>query len=548
MIFTMDCKALAERLFPDITQTEADIMAAYPKRNLPEGAKVTRIAPSPTGFMHLGNLYGALTDERLAHQSGGVFMLRIEDTDLKRSVEHGVEKIIEVFSRFGLKFDEGATNDGETGDYGPYYQRQRAKIYKVFAKRLVSEGKAYPCFATEEELEEIRQKQTAAGENPGCYGKYAIWRDAGQDRIDAALAAGKPYVIRLRSEGDPEKKIKLNDLVKGVLEMPENDNDIVLLKSDGIPTYHFAHVIDDTLMGTTHVVRGEEWLSTLPWHVQMFQMLGFKIPKYIHTAQLLKLDNGSKRKLSKRKDPELSLEFYFAEGYPELSLLEYLMTLLNSNYEDWRRANPEKSFRDFPFSVKHMSPSGALFDMEKLIDVSKNTISRMSASEVYEGVKNWAHSFDLLFYSLLDDRPDYAEKILAIGRGGAKPRKDLVTWKDAKAYMAFFYDELFAPEYVYPENVDDVNAILDGFAAVYSVADDAGQWFDRVKALAAELGYCTDMKEYKKDPSAWKGSVADVSMVLRVAVTGRQTSPDLCEVMKILGRAAVLKRLEKGKI
>ncbi len=545
-------ESLAERLFPGVTETPEQIIARYPKRNLPEGAAVTRFAPSPTGFMHLGNLYGAIVDERLAHRSGGVFMLRIEDTDLKRSVNKGVEKIISTLGRFGLCFDEGVTRDGERGNYGPYRQRQREKIYKVFAKALFEAGRAYPCFATEEELKEMRERQKAVKDNPGYYGKYAIWRDADEERILKALDEGRPYVIRFRSQGDPSRKIIHNDLIRGRMEIPENNNDFVLLKSDGIPTYHFAHVVDDTLMGTTHVVRDESWLPTLPWHLEMFaamkELFGWKPPKYIHTAQLLKLDNGKKRKLSKRKDPELALDYYGAEGYPEQSLVEYLMTVLNSNYEEWRAANPDADQRDFPFSIKKMSAAGALFDMDKLIDVSKNLIARMGADEVYSSLYAWANAYDPEFFALLDADPDYARAILGIGRGGKKPRKDLAVWKDAKPYMAFFYDELFAPEYVYPENMpgEDILAVLKVYAGIYDTSDDSAAWFDKIKTLSARLGYAPETKLYKAAPEAYKGHVGDVSMVLRVAVTGRQNSPDLYEVMRLLGKDKILKRLEKA--
>ena len=397
----MDYQRLANLLFPDITTTPADIEAMYPPRSLPEGAKVTRIAPSPTGFMHLGNLFSAIVSERLAHQSGGVFFLRIEDTDLKRAVEGGVETIIRVFNHYGLNFDEGATIEGDKGAYGPYRQRQRAKIYQTFAKVLVEQGLAYPCFCTEEELNEMRQQQQEMKINFGYYGQWAKCRDLTFEQIEENIQAGKPYVLRFRSPGDPNKRFVHRDLVKGDIELPENDQDIVLLKSDGIPTYHFAHVIDDHFMGTTHVVRGEEWLATLNIHLQLFRTLGWKPPKYVHTAQLMKMDGGSKRKLSKRKDPELALDFYNAEGYPVPSVLEYLMTLLNSNFEDWRIANPTAPMDDFQFTTKKMGNSGSLFDIDKLKDVSKNTISVMSADEVYNEVTGWAKDYDQQLYTLL---------------------------------------------------------------------------------------------------------------------------------------------------
>lgn len=545
----MDYNALADLLFPGLDEEAAiaKIEADYPPRSLPEGAKVTRMAPSPTGFMHLGNLFGAIADERLAHQSGGVFYLRIEDTDQKREVPGAVETILKVFSDYELPFDEGATADGDNGAYGPYRQRQREGIYRAYAKRLVRQGKAYPCFCTEEELAAIREKQAAEKANFGYYGSWAVHRDTPLSEVESRVAAGEPFVLRFRSEGegDPGRRTKFTDLVRGTMELPENDQDVVLLKSDGIPTYHFAHVVDDHLMGTTHVVRGEEWLATLPIHIQLFGAMGWRMPKYVHTAQLMKLENGNKRKLSKRKDPELALDFYQRQGYCVAAVKEYLMTLLNSNFEDWRLANPDAPLDKFPFNTKKMGVSGALFDIEKLGDVSKNVISRMSAAEVADRLTAWAREYDPGFCALLERDPAYTEAILSIGRGGKKPRKDIAVWSGAKEYLSFFFDELFACDGAYPENVSaaDAKRILDEYAAIYDPADDSGVWFDRIKALAERLGYAANMKDYKQNPSAYPGSVADVSMVLRVAVTGRQNSPDMYEIMRLLGRERVLRRL-----
>lgn len=544
----MDYQRLANLLFPDITTTPADIEAMYPPRSLPEGAKVTRIAPSPTGFMHLGNLFSAIVSERLAHQSGGVFFLRIEDTDLKRAVEGGVETIIRVFNHYGLNFDEGATIEGDKGAYGPYRQRQRAKIYQTFAKVLVEEGLAYPCFCTEEELNEMRQQQQEMKINFGYYGQWAKCRDLTFEQIEENIQAGKPYVLRFRSPGDPNKRFVHRDLVKGDIELPENDQDIVLLKSDGIPTYHFAHVIDDHFMGTTHVVRGEEWLATLNIHLQLFRTLGWKPPKYVHTAQLMKMDGGSKRKLSKRKDPELALDFYNAEGYPVPSVLEYLMTLLNSNFEDWRIANPTAPMDDFQFTTKKMGNSGSLFDIDKLKDVSKNTISVMSADEVYNEVTGWAKDYDQQLYTLLTGDEQKAKAIFAIGRGGAKPRKDIAIWSEVKDYLAFFYDELYVPATAYPENVakEDAIAILTQYKGIYSPADDGDTWFNKVRELGETLGFAAKPKDYKKNPDQYKGHVGDVSQVIRLAITGRTNSPDLCSVMQILGEETCQKRLDEA--
>ena len=544
----MDYQRLAQLLFPDITTTPADIEAMYPPRNLPEGAKVTRIAPSPTGFMHLGNLFSAIVSERLAHQSGGVFFLRIEDTDLKRAVEGGVETIIRVFNHYGLNFDEGATIEGDNGAYGPYRQRQRAKIYQTFAKVLVEQGMAYPCFCTEEELTAMREKQQEMKINFGYYGQWAKCRDLTLEEIEENIHAGKPYVLRFRSPGDPNKRFVHRDLVKGDIELPENDQDIVLLKSDGIPTYHFAHIIDDHFMGTTHVVRGEEWLATLNIHLQLFRTMGWKAPKSGHTAQLMKMDGGSKRKLSKRKDPELALDFYNAEGYPVPSVLEYLMTLLNSNFEDWRLANPTAPMGDFQFTTKKMGNSGSLFDIDKLKDVSKNTISVMSADQVYDEVTAWAKDFDPQLYTLLTADEQKAKAIFAIGRGGAKPRKDIAIWSEVKDYVAFFYEELFTAASEYPENVSTQDAldILTQYRSLYSPADDGETWFNKVRELGESLGFAAKPKDYKKNPDQYKGHVGDVSQVIRLAITGRTNSPDLCSVMQILGEEVCQQRLAQA--
>ncbi|MDO5142538.1 MAG: glutamate--tRNA ligase [Eubacteriales bacterium] len=545
----MDHNRLAERLFPHIHTTPEEIEARYPKRQLAEGAKVTRMGPSPTGFMHLGNLYGALVDERLAHQSGGVFYLRIEDTDKKREVEGGVQTIIEAFSSFGLPFDEGATLDGDDGAYGPYRQSQRAAIYQTFVKSLVQRGMAYPCFCTEEELAAAHAQQEQNKENFGYYGRYAVWRDRPMEDIEAALDKGTPYVVRFRSEGSIEHKLRHEDLVKGKLEITENDQDVVILKSDGIPTYHFAHVVDDHLMGTTVVVRGEEWLATLPVHLQLFRAMGWKAPKYAHTAQLMKIDpeTGGKRKLSKRKDPELALSFYAQQGYPVPAVLEYLMTLLNSNFEEWRRANQDAPMDAFPFSTKKMSGSGALFDIEKLRDVSKNVISRMDTDTVYAAIADWSATHDRAFHALFTRDPAMSKAYLAIGRGGKKPRKDLALWADAKGYMDLLFDELFRPDYTMPERVsaEEAKAILADFAPLFDAQDTPDDFFAKMKQIAAAHGYATDTKAYKADPSAYKGAVGDVSMVVRVAIAGRQNAPDLQTVMRILGRERVLARLDQ---
>jgi len=541
----MDYNYLAELLYPNKKTPPADMEARYPKRVLPEGAKVTRFAPSPTGFLHIGNLYGAFTDERLAHTSGGVFYLRIEDTDAKRTVPNGIAIIIETLAKLGVTFDEGAVIDGDKGDYGPYRQSQRAEIYQTYAKQLIREGKAYPCFCTEEELTAIRERQEAEKLTPGYYGEFAIWRDAPIEKIQEQLEKGMPFVLRFRSEGNINNKLKFKDEIKGDIDVTENDIDHVVLKSDGIPTYHFAHAVDDHLMGTTHVIRDESWLSTLPFHIQLFKALGFKMPKYCHTAQVLKLDNGNKRKISKRKDPEAALTYYHSQGYPVAAVREYLMTILNSNFEEWRLANPDAPIENFKFTTKKMSVSGSLFDLDKLNDVSKNVISRMSAEEVYGFALAWAKENDSDFASVLEADKDYAVRILSIGRGGKKPRKDIALWSEVKNYMSFFYDGLFQKQDEIPESFskDDIKAVLADYKEIYNKNDDQNQWFGNIKAVAEKNGFCPDMKQYKASPESFKGSVADVSMFIRVAVTGRMNSPDLYEVMQILGEDRVIDRI-----
>ena len=553
----MDYQKLAALLFPNVTEMPADVEAKFPPRNLPEGAKVTRFAPSPTGFVHFGGLFPSTIGERLAHQSGGVFYLRIEDTDAKREVDGAAEGLIRTLAHYGVCFDEGAVigEDGkicDKGSYGPYKQSQRGPIYHVFAKQLVSEGKAYPVFTTKEELEamnavdkkaEIKAKdwhedQTEARE------KMLAARNITMEEVESNLAAGNPFVLRLLADGDPEKKTPFTDLVKGKLDIPENDEDFVLLKSDGIPTYHFAHAVDDHLMGTTHVIRGEEWLPSLSKHIMLFRYLGFKLPKYLHIAQIMRLDeNGNKKKLSKR-DMGANMDDYSRMGYAPACVCEYIMTLLNSNYEEWHAQNAEKPYTDFPFNIKKMSTSGCLFDFNKLNDVSKNVISRMTAKEVTDQVTAWALEYDPAFGQKLAARPEFTEAIFAIGRGGKKPRKDLATWADAKPYMGFFFD--FVQEDQYEEKFDkaDIKTALEKFLLSYDPADDMNGWFEKVKTVAREIGYADDMKAYKAEPEAYRGSIADVSMFLRVAVTGKLNAPDLYTVMQILGKDETVCRIQ----
>ena len=541
----MDYKALANLLFPNVTETPEEVEARFPARQLPEGAVVSRMAPSPTGFVHLGNLVQGTISERMSHQSNGVLFLRVEDTDAKREVPGAVEVLINTLKHYGIQFDEGATIDGDSGNYGPYRQRQRASIYHVFAKKLVEEGQAYPCFCTEEELTAMREKQEAQKVNFGYYGEFAMWRDRSIEDIQAQLDAGNPWVLRFRSTGSIENQFKFDDLVKGKLTITENDIDHVLLKSDGIPTYHFAHAVDDHLMHTTHVVRGDEWMATLPFHIQLFKALGFKLPKYVHIGPLMKMDGTSKRKLSKRKDPELALTYYKAEGFPIAAVREYIMTILNSNFEDWRRANPDASLDDFKFSPKKLNPAGSLFDYAKLTDVSKNVISKMSAETVYQLLTEWAKEFDADFGDKLAADPEFATKILAIGRGGKKPRKDLAVWKDAKDYMGFFYDEyLEQPQFNEKFSKETVKTALEKFLEKFDIADDSGVWFDKVKEITTEMDFTTDMKAYKANPDAFPGTVADISTFVRQAVTGKTNSPDLYTVMQILGYERTVARIQ----
>ena len=549
----MDYNRLAELLFPHIDKTPDDYEAMFPKRDLPEGAMVTRLGPSPTGFIHLGNLYGAFVDERLAHQSGGTFYLRIEDTDDKRYVEGAVETIITSLKFFDINFDEGALLDGETGNYGPYYQSQRGEIYQCFVKELVKKGLAYPCFLTEDELAAIRQSQEEAKETTGIYGKYAEKsRNLSFEEIEENIKAGKPYVVRLKSSGNHDlpseeiRHIKVEDAIRGTLSMPENNQDVVILKATGIPTYHFAHVIDDYFMRTTHVVRGEEWLMSLPIHVELFEKLGFEMPVYCHTAQLMKLDNGNKRKLSKRKDPELSLDYYRQEGYHPQAVKEYLLTILNSNFEEWRIENPDAPIDDFKFTTDKMSSGGALFDLNKLNDVSKDVLVKLPAAELCSFMTEWAREFRPEILPLFEGNEEYITKILDLGRSGNKPRKDLVYGKQIFEFISYFFDDYFKIEDTIPENVSDEDAaeILRRYLASYDHSDDQSQWFDKIREIGTEMGYAAKPKDFKKNPDQYKGHVGHVSTVIRLAVTGRSQSPDIWEIQQILGEKRTRERVE----
>ena len=546
----MDYEKLAELLFPHITKTTEDYEALYPARDLKEGARVTRFAPSPTGYLHIGGLFGALVDVLTAKATGGVSYLRIEDTDKKREIDDGVSAIINGFNAFGIDFDEGVTGfNQEKGAYGPYTQSQRAEIYQTVAKDLVKKGLAYPCFCTAEELSSIREQQEKGDALIwGYFGKWAKCRDLSFEEIEANINAGKPYVLRFRSDGQEDKRIFFDDIIRGKIEMPENIIDEVLLKSDGIPTYHFAHACDDHFMRTTHVIRGEEWISSVPKHIALFKACGFRVPKYAHTPQVMKIDeeDGTKRKLSKRKDPEAAVSYFVEQGFPKESLIEYLLTLLNSNFEDWRKANPTADAFSFPFNLKKMSPSGCLFDLVKLTDVSKNVISVKKAEDIYNELLVWSKEYDADLYSALTANKDFAVNMLNIDREVPKPRKDIAKWSEVKDYYSYFFEDFYTPEYSFPENIskEDVAAILEAYKTVVDAADDKDTWFSKIKDLCEPLGFTPNVKEFKKNPDAYKGHVGDVSTVVRIALTSRRNTPDLHAIIALLGNDKVKARLD----
>ena len=546
----MDYNKLAELLFPDVVNGPDYYEKKFPERDLPKGAEVTRMAPSPTGFIHLGNLYSALADERIAHRNGGVFYLRIEDTDEKRKVDGAVETIINVLRYFDIEFDEGAgfTDADPQNVYGPYFQRQRVEIYHAYAKDLVKRGLAYPCFCTEEELEEVRKKQEEDKAMTGYYGKYAVCRSLTLEDIEAKLKAGLTYVLRLRSAGSPDKEIQFHDRIMGEIKLPENIHDIVLLKRDGVPTYHFAHAIDDHLMRTTMVIRGGEWLASVPTHYELFHVLGFKMPSYGHTAHLMKFDEetGGKRKLSKRKDPELSLDYYRKDGYHPMAMKVYLLTLLNSNFEEWYEKFPDKDIKEFPFSVEKMSQSGALFDKDKLHNICKNELAKLSEEEMYDFLYDWAAG----------NEPEKAkvwfadrEKMLAIlrlymGIGMKRRRKDFIYAKQIFELIGYFFEENNdAEEFKFDK--DTVKEILKEYLAGYDHNDDNSAWFDKLKKVADNLSFASDMKAYKANPENYKGSISDIAEVVRIAVTGRANTPDLWTIIHIIGEDAMKAKIEK---
>ena len=548
----MDYKDLANLIFPnakDISYYEKK----YPERNLKEGAIVTRIAPSPTGFVHIGGIYQGLVAKTVANKTDGVFFLRIEDTDQKREIENGTYEIATACETFGITPDEGRTaEDEDKGNYGPYKQSLRKEIYQAYAKYLIEQGKAYPCFCTPEDVENMRAKQEAAKVRPGYYGVWAKCRNTTVEEAIEKIKAGKEYIIRFKSPGREDRKIKHHDVIKGNVTFPENDQDIVIIKGDGLPTYHFAHIVDDHLMKTTHVIRADEWLSSVPLHLQLFHEMGFKPPKYAHIAPIMKNDNGSKRKLSKRKDPEAAASYYDEVGIPELAVREYLLNIANSSFENWRRANKDAKIEDFDFKLNKMSVSGALFDMVKLLDVSKVVISKYTAEEVYDEAMKWAKKYDKELEEMLQNK-EYALKVLGIERGNKKPRKDIAKWSDVKENISYMYDDKFnevKQEYNYQviNEKEDIDIILKEYIEnYYDDNDDKQTWFDKIKELAGKLGYAREVKEFKANPEAYKAHVGDVSTVLRVALTARTNTPDMYEIMQVLGKERIAKRFEKAR-
>ena len=545
----MNRKEFAEFLIGKTEHTREEYEAMYPERNLKEGEMVTRFAPSPTGFVHIGSLFVSFLDTKFAKQTNGISYLRVEDTDTKRTVENGVSNIIRDLDNFGIIFDEGMTSDTEEkGSYGPYLQSARRDIYRAYAKDLIEKDLAYPCFLSEEEMADIRSMQEDIKARIGIYGKYAKYRNMSIDDAVEKINNGEKYIIRLKSPGNFDNKIIFEDVIRGRLEFNENDLDIVIIKSDGLPTYHFAHAIDDHLMHTTHVIRGDEWVSSIPVHVQLFQVLGFKAPKYLHISPLMKKDNGSVRKLSKRKDAEAAVSYYHEEGIPTYAVLLYIMTIANSNFEAWLDANPNGKIEDFDLTFDKMSASGSLFDMDTLLNISKNYISRLTKDKVYDMAISYAKEYDSVLYDLLVKYEDYSRNVFNIEREGVKPRKDLAKFSDIRNYLWYMYDELYNPsnyEFMNVTDKDEISKILSTYMEKYYNVDDKDTWFNNIKLLASELGYASNMKEYKANPDSFKGNVADIATVLRVALTSKSQTPDLYEIMKLFGKDRVLNRYKK---
>lgn len=543
---------LKKIIFSDVKKQAAEYEELYAARG--ESAKVvTRLGPSPTGFIHFGNLYGAYINERLAHRNDGIFYLRIEDTDSKRQVEGAKEEIIKALDHFDITFDEGAMATGDLGNYAPYEQSKRRDIYRSFAAELLEKGLAYPCFLTEDEIADIRKKQEENKQNTGIYGEYALYRNLKEEEAVKKIEDGCEYVLRLKSTADI--KVDIEDGIRGKLSMPANDMDVVILKKDGMPTYHFAHVIDDHLMRTTHVIRGEEWLSTLPVHIELFAHFGWEPPIYCHTAHLMKIEDGKKRKLSKRKDPELALSFYREKGYFKEAVMEYLMTLINSSFEEWRCENPSEEINSFEFSLENMSKSGALFDIVKLNDVSKECLARMSEKSIARGLKSWANEYGAkqqgvkkaVIYAIIHEDEDRLAKMLSVGRNGNNPRKDLAYCEQIAEFIAFFFDEGFAVEDELPAEVprEDAVNILNDYLQKRRGKNTSEGWFSDIKDISERYGYALKPKEYKKNPDMYRGHVGHVSTVLRLALVGRSNSPDIGEIQDILGKEKVEERIRE---
>ncbi len=542
----MTNKEFADILLPNVEKTFEDYKKIYPKRNLPKNAIVTRYAPSPTGYVHMGALFSAFIASKMAKQTNGVFFLRIEDTDKKREIADGVSGIIKDLKNYGISIDEGMISETEwIGDYGPYIQSKRKDIYQAFAKYLIINDLAYACFCTEEELADIRKEQEDLKQRIGYYGKWARDRYLSQDEVLNKIKNGEKYVIRLKSPGKFTNKVVYTDLVKGKLELPENDLDIIIIKGDGLPTYHFAHLVDDYLMGSTHIIRGDEWLSSVPIHLQLFQIFGFEPPKYAHIAPLMKEENGNRRKLSKRKDPEAAISYYHEKGIPTEAVLLYLCTVANSNFEMWYLQNKEKMIDDFDLDFKKISSSGSLFDVEKLLNISKNYISMLKASEVYEKTLEYSKHYDKELYDLLEKHKDYSINVMNIEREQKKPRKDMAMFSDYKKENWYMYDELFKDfKYQFDKitNRLEIKKIIDLYISKYYDVSDKDTWFNNIKMLSEELGYAKEVREYKENPDKYKGHVGDVSMVLRVILTSRTMTPDLYEIMRLLGKNRIEKR------
>ena len=541
---------LAELIFPEITETIEDLEKRFPKRNLKEGAEVTRFAPSPTGFLHTGSLFTAMVSKNAASHTDGIFYVRLEDTDTKREIKGSSLELLEQLKFFDVFPNEGFMGDHEEGEYGPYRQSERANIYKIVIKDLIKRDLAYPCFCTPEELDETRKVQEEFKQIPGYYGQYAKCRFLSVDEQIELIKAGKPYVIRFKSQGNHNNKIRVHDEIRGTIDIAQNDLDTVILKSDGLPTYHFAHVCDDHFMHTTLVTRGEEWISSLPIHIEMFNLIGWTAPKYAHLPLIMKLENGNKRKLSKRKDPEAAVSFFDEQGFPSYATLIYLMSIANSNFEEWTRDNQNYSIDAFPFSVSKMSLDGALFDMDKLSYFSKEYLSRLTADEMVNNSLEWAKRHNKELENLILSDINYYTQIMSIERNKEKPRKDYAKYSDILPVISFFYKDKFASlikdGYTFNETFEKtlIKDILTTFKANLDLSKTEEEWFNGLKEIATNNGFAMNNKEFKKNPGVYKGHVGDVAEMVRIALTGRKNSPNLYCVIQTLGLDEVNSRLD----